>query len=111
VRGVDHDEPHWRLLDGLEYVAHTTWKHHASDEHEDCQDRDDCPHWRIILPLARPVLVNDWDELRRWIRFWLCSNADESAKDAPRFFWLPTCRPGTPRDSRRGGGRWLDADD
>jgi hypothetical protein len=32
VLDVDHEEPHWALLDGLEYVAHTTWKHHASDE-------------------------------------------------------------------------------
>src|SRR5688572_24909445 len=36
VLDVDHQEPLWSLLDGLEYVAHTTWKHHASDEHEGC---------------------------------------------------------------------------
>jgi len=111
VLDVDHDEPIWSLLDGLEYVAHTTWKHHAGDEHEDCQGRGDCPHWRIVLPLKRPVPVTEWDAFRQQIRFWLCPNADESAKDAPRFFWLPTCRPGTLRDSRRQHGRWLDPDE
>ncbi len=108
VLDVDHEEPLWSLLDGLEYVAHTTWKHHASDEHKDCRGRGDCPHWRIVLPLERPVSVTEWEEFRSRVRSWLCPNADEGAKDAPRFFWLPTRRPGAPRDSRRGHGRWLD---
>ena len=108
VLDVDHEEPLWSLLDGLEYVAHTTWKHHASDEHKDCRGRGDCPHWRIVLPLERPVSVTEWEEFRSRVRSWLCPNADEGAKDAPRFFWLPTCRPGAPRDSRRGHGPWLD---
>ena len=108
VLDIDHEEPLWSLLDGLEYVAHTTWKHHASDEHADCRGRSDCPHWRIVLPLERPVGLADWEEFRNRVRVWLCPNADEGAKDAPRFFWLPTCRPSTPRDSRRQRGRWLD---
>jgi len=111
VFDVDHDESQWSLLDGLEYVAHTTWKHHASDEHEDCAGRSDCPHWRIVIPLSKPVSLPDWEEFRARARHWLCPNADESAKDAPRFFWLPTRRPGAPRDSRRGHGRWLDPDE
>lgn len=111
VLDVDHDEPQWSFLDGLEYVAHTTWKHHASDEHEDCQSRPDCPHWRIVLPLAHPVGRDDWEEFRARARFWLCPNADDSAKDAPRFFWLPTCRPNTAPETRRVHGRWLDPDE
>ena len=111
VLDIDHDTPQWSLLDGLEYVAHTTWKHKASDEHEDCQGRTDCPHWRIVLPLAQPIASDAWDDFRARARFWLCPNADESAKDAPRFFWLPTCRPHMDRDSRRGHGRWLASDD
>lgn len=108
VLDVDHDEPQWSLLDGLEYVAHTTWKHHASDEHEDCRGRSDCPHWRIILPLLTPVEPEAWSEVRARAKFWLCPNADEGAKDAPRFFWLPTVQPGMPRDTRHGDGLWLD---
>ena len=108
VLDVDHDDVQWPLLDGLEFVAHTTWKHRASDEHEDCRGRSDCPHWRIVIPLERPVSVTEWEEFRSRVRSWLCPNADEGAKDAPRFFWLPTCRPGAPRDSRRQRGRWLD---
>ena len=108
VFDVDHAEPLWSLLDGLEYAAHTTWKHYASSEHVDCGGRADCPHWRVVLPLAVPVPVADWDSVRQRARFWLCPNADESAKDAPRFFWLPTCQPGMPHDVRRSRGRWLD---
>ena len=108
VLDIDHEEPVWSLLDGLEYVAHTTWKHCASDEHKDCKGRSDCPHWRIVLPLYEPVTVAEWDAFRARARFWLCPNADEGAKDAPRFFWLPTAQPYTVRDSKRGTGSWLD---
>lgn len=108
VLDIDHDEPNWELLDGLEYVAHTTWKHRASDEHKDCKGRSDCPHWRIVLPLYEPVTVAEWDSFRARARYFLCPNADEGAKDAPRFFWLPTAQPYTVRDSKRGHGLWLD---
>lgn len=111
VLDVDHEEPLWSLIDGLEYVAHTTWKHHAGDAHEGCRGRRDCPHWRIIIPLLEPVKASEWDEFRERARFWLCPNADESAKDAPRFFWLPTAQPDTPYDTRRGRGRWLNPDE
>lgn len=107
VLDIDHEEPLWSLLEGLEYVAHTTWKHHAHDEHEGCKGRRDCPHWRIVLPLLEPVKAADWEEFRNRARFWLCPNADESAKDAPRFFWLPTAQPDTQYDTKRGRGRWL----
>lgn len=107
VLDIDHEEPLWSLIDGLEYVAHTTWKHHAGDAHEGCRGRRDCPHWRIILPLLEPVKASEWDGFRERARFWLCPNADESAKDAPRFFWLPTAQPDTPYDTRQGHGRWL----
>jgi P4 family phage/plasmid primase-like protien len=108
---VDHDEPPWSLLDGLEYVAHTTWKHHASDDHPGCRGRGDCPHWRIILPLTRPARADEWDEIRRRAVFWLCPNADRGAKDGSRFYWLPVHQPGVPGASRRGRGRWLDPDE
>ena len=35
----DQVPPDWRLLDGLEYVASTTYSHTAED-----------PHWRVVLP-------------------------------------------------------------
>ena len=111
VFDIDHDEPVWSLFDGLEYVAHTTWKHHASSTHVECRERDDCPHWRIVLPLARPVPVDDWDAFRMAARFWLCPNADESAKDAPRLFWMPTRQRGKLSETRQGTGHWLDPDE
>ena len=111
VLDVDHQEPMWSLLYGLEYAAHTTWKHHAGDPHPDCGGRHDCPHWRIVLPLAHPVSGDEWDSFRAAARFWLCPNADEGAKDGPRFFWLPTAQPGAPTDIQWQHGRWLDPDE
>jgi hypothetical protein len=107
----DHGEVLWSLLDGLEYVAHTTWKHQARDKHEGCKGRSDCPHWRNVLPLARTVAANDWVEFRQRARFWLCPNSDEGVQDVPRIFLQPARRPGMPRDSSRGPGRWLDPED
>ncbi len=111
VLDVDHQEPLWNLLDGLEYAAHTTWKHRANDPHPECEGRPDCPHWRIILPLSRPVLIAEWDAFRARARFWLCPNADEGAKDGPRFFWLPAAQPEAETDLQIAHGRWLDPDD
>lgn len=111
VLDVDHAEPQWSLLDGLEYVAHTTWKHHSGDEHADCLGKPDCPHWRIVLPLLHPVQADDWEEFRARAKFWLCPNADDGAKDAPRFFWLPSCQHHATPNTRTGAGRWLDPDE
>jgi hypothetical protein len=54
---VDHEEPHWGLLDGLEYVAYTAHSHGGAGGDD---PRENCPHWRIVLLLARAVLRTDW---------------------------------------------------
>ena len=105
---VDHEEPLWSLLDGLEYVAHSTWKHHASDEHEDCQGRGDCPHWRIVCHSRgrwRPPTGTRSGAA-------LGSGSARTPTRAPR---TPRVSSGSrpldqaaPRDSKRQHGRWLD---
>jgi hypothetical protein len=106
VFDVDHREPEWWRLEGLEYVAHTTFKHHAG--HEDCNGRPDCPHWRITVPLSAPVPADQWDELWRQATAALCPNIDKGTKDSSRFYWLPMHQPGAPCDVRRGEGVPLD---
>ena len=106
VLDVDHTEPEWWRLAGLEYAAHTSWKHHAG--HPDCDERPDCPHWRITIPLKEPVPTERWGEFWRQATAVLCPHADEAAKDASRFYWLPAHPPGTPCDTRRGEGAALD---
>jgi hypothetical protein len=112
VFDFDHQcgEPDWTPLEGYEYVAHTTWKHHAGDSHPECQGRPDCSHWRIILPLAREVTGTQWPEVWVRARHLLCPEADKAAKDASRIYYLPSCRPGNPRDVRRNEGRPVDPD-
>ena len=107
VLDVDHDEPDWRLLAGLTFVAHTSHKHHAG--HEDCDGRPDCPHWRIVLPLAAPMDPALHGKLWAAAKATICPAADEGAKGPARFFYLPSHPPGRACDTRRGEGALLDA--
>ena len=87
VFDVDHDEPEWELLEGVEYTTHTTAKHHAEhpeckrcSEHDvsveqkvrdacpNCAPPPDCQHWRIVIQLAEPVAAEDWDSFWRVAR-------------------------------------------
>lgn len=99
VIDIDYDVPEWGLLEGFEYVAHTTFS-----------NADDEPHWRVILPFSRPVRKSRWKDTWRKIQFWLAPAADEACKDEARFYWWPTCQPGKPRDSRHHRGQFLDPD-
>lgn len=107
VVDVDHAEPMWDLLNGLEYVAFTSYSHGGGEK---CGGRTDCPHWRIVLPFTRSVPRDQWPDLRARVKFWLVPNADDGAKDAARFNYLPACRAGAPRETRRGRGAFLNPD-
>ena len=102
VLDIDHVEPEWWRLAGLRFQAHTSWKHHAS--HPDCPDRPDCPHWRIVIPLTKPVPRERWGEFWTQATAVLCPNVDPASKDPARFFWLPAHPPGTPCETRSGDG-------
>src|SRR5688572_4970642 len=72
VIDIDHDEPEWGLLDSSEYVAHTTYSH-MTEEND--------PHWRVIIPFAKPVRRSKWKDTWRKLQFWLAPAADEACKD------------------------------
>jgi AAA domain len=99
VLDLDHGSPPWDLLEGLEYVAHTTFQH-----------TPEAPRWRVVLPLLRPVGGIDWPS------FWLRAHAhfggcvDPATKDASRLFYLPSCPPGAEHDVRVRHGEVLDPD-
>lgn len=101
----DHQEPPWSLLDGLAYIAHTTFTHHAADPK--C-DRPDCPHWRLVVRLAEPIPADDYAEAWTRLTFRLAPDADPSCKDVSRASYRPACRPGAAREIRRGEGRPID---
>jgi hypothetical protein len=99
VVDVDHHVVDWQLIEGREWVAHTTYSHTADD-----------PHWRLAFLMTRSVSVDEWDNLRARIKFWLVPQADEAAKDAARFFYPPICPPGAMRETKVGHGFLLDPD-
>ena len=95
----DHTEPPWLKLDRFSYVAHTTYSHADSD-----------PRWRVAIPLTRPVLSDEWPSFWARAQLYFGATADEQCKDCSRFFYLPSCPPGGPRQTRRNDGVLLDPD-
>jgi hypothetical protein len=84
-------------LDGLEWLAYTTWSH-----------RPDKQHWHLVLPLKHPVPVSRWSEA--WARLHERINVvgDPKTKDPARIFYLPQHAPGHTPESKSGTGEFLD---
>jgi len=85
-------------LDGLEWLAYTTWSHRPNDE-----------HWHLVLPLRHAVPVEYWD--RVWLSLHQRLNVvgDPATKDPARIFYLPQYAPGQTPDRKMGHGERLDA--
>jgi hypothetical protein len=98
VYDVDHTPPDWNLLDGVAFVAYTTYSHTAED-----------PHWRIVIRLARPVPAAEWAQVWQRARARYAPMADPSCKDPCRMYYLPACPPGRPGSARIGAGAPVDA--
>jgi hypothetical protein len=94
---VDHADPDWSLLEGLDWAAHTTHSHTPDD-----------PHWRVVIRAKDPVEKARWESVWERARSRLVPNADPQCKDVSRAYFLPSCRPGAERETRRGVGQPLD---
>jgi len=100
VLDIDHGELPLDLLEGYEYVAHTTFQH-----------TPEAPRWRVVVPLVGPIPGADWPA------FWLRANAffggciDPATKDSSRISYLPSCPPGGVHETRQQHGRLLDPDE
>ena len=84
-------------LDGLEYLAYTTWSHTPDDQ-----------HWHLVLPLKYPVPADRWHEV--WTRLHERINVvgDPQTKDPARIFYRPQHKPLTTPDIKIGFGEYLD---
>ena len=84
-------------LDGLEYLAYTTWSHTAEDQ-----------HWHLVLPLKYPVPADRWHEV--WTRLHERINVvgDPQTKDPARIFYRPQHKPLTTPDIKIGYGEFID---
>jgi AAA domain len=104
----DHEEPPWELFeDRYSFLAHTSYRHYA--EHKEC-GRPDCPHWRVVFPLAREVSAEEYNDVWERTTRLLCPNADDGSKGAARLLYLPTRQPGRLGDVRAGDGRAINPD-
>lgn len=90
-----------RLLPNTMGVAYTTFSH-----------TPDWPKLRVIYPLSRPVDSIEYENLWLWAANKITAlghTLDESARDASRFWYLPSHEPGGNYEWRELEGRPLDA--
>ncbi len=65
-------------LDGLEYVAYTTYSHTDAD-----------PRIRVVVALAKPIPAQAFEAVWQHLHQLTGSISDESCKDVSRFFYSP----------------------
>ena len=90
------------LLPGTCGVAYTTFSHSIT-----------WPKLRVIYPLSRPVDALEYEKLWIWASDKIVREGrilDESARDASRFWYLPSHAPGAPYEWRELDGRPLDVE-
>lgn len=92
-----------RLLPGVSGVAYTTFSHTI-----------ECPKLRVVYLLSRPVDAIEYEHLWYWAARTITKIGhvlDESARDASRFWYLPSHPPGAPYEWRELEGRPLDVEE
>jgi hypothetical protein len=95
VVDMDGESFDYAKLDGLEYLAYTTWSHQPDDE-----------HWHLVLPLAKPVPGHRWSEVWTQLHERINVVGDPQTKDPARIFYRPQHRPGiVPGLKRQHGAR------
>ena len=86
-------------LDGLEWMAYTTWSHRPGDE-----------HWHLVLPLKDPVPADRWGEVWTALHERINVVGDPATKDPARIFYMPQYQMGREPWRRFGRGEFLDAE-
>lgn len=73
----------WLRTSQCAYLMASTWSHTA-----------EVPRLRVVVPLARPVPVAEYDEIwRRFNQHVMHAHIDPSTRDASRMYYLPSCAP------------------
>jgi len=93
VVDMDGEAFDYAKLDGLEYLAYTTWSHTDTDQ-----------HWHLVLPLAYPVPGERWSEVWTELHERINVVGDPQTKDPARIFYRPQHKPlATPRLKMQSG--------
>lgn len=98
VVDMDGEAFDYAKLDGLEWLAYTTWSHRPDDQ-----------HWHLVLPLKNPIPVSRWSEVWTHLHERINVVGDPKTKDPARIFYLPQHAPGNKPEFRFGHGDYLDA--
>ncbi|WP_199541548.1 DNA primase family protein [Paraburkholderia kururiensis] len=86
VIDVDDGTPFSALEAKLEpflYVVHSSYSHTVA-----------YPKYRVVLPLAAPVMVAEWPSVWRRLSSFVDGHADPATKDPARLYFLPSMPPG-----------------
>lgn len=98
VVDMDGEAFDYAKLDGLEWMAYTTWSHRPHDQ-----------HWHLVLPLKHAVPVEYWGRVWLSLHERLNVVGDPATKDPARIFYMPQYAPGQQPDRMIGHGERLDA--
>lgn len=106
----DFGAPAFELLEaiGVTFAAHTTFSHWLQDARHPIAT----PHWRLVIPLARPVPAAAWRTTYDRARL-VFPDADPACSDAARMQRWPSCPldpPAPPETRWIDTGAWLDPD-
>ena len=66
-------------LSGYAFIAHSSFSHTKDD-----------PRYRIVIPLLKPVMANDWPPTWAQLNQWIGGFNDPATKDASRLYFLPS---------------------
>jgi hypothetical protein len=97
VFDLDRVPPDPKRLEIVCWIGHTTWSHTPV-----------APRWRVVIPLARPVVAADWRDVWQRARAALCPEADPACKDPSRAYWLPSHPPGAKPETVSHAGPLLE---
>lgn len=87
-------------IDGYAYLAHSSFRH-----------TEDHPKYRVVLPLNKPSMADQWAAHWTRINYWLGAINDPATKDAARIYFIPCHPSGGNHFIEVGQGKPLDIDE
>ncbi len=104
VVDVDDGTPFAELeakLAPFHYVVHTSHSHTPAH-----------PKYRVVLPLATPVVSTEWPHVWQRLNLFVDGHADRATKDPARMYFLPSMPSGAEGHfARQNEGRLISIDD
>jgi hypothetical protein len=101
---LEDAKQHFKKYQHLGYTSYN----HLFDKHN---DGNIVEKFRILLPLARPIEFDKWQQIRHNIVDWFAPGVDPSCIRPHQPFAIPMCRPNSPHEFWTNDGELLDISD